>query len=211
VCRHHHTVVAFIAISVEPRIVQRINSEWCGASVRRARTPPEWLDACSASRRRVLQDISCRQAEGRHLWGFMTRFLAVCLFVIWARLCSFFILMSTMSLLAQQTATFSGTVTDSSKYPIEGASVTLRNTGSNEIRQSLTDSTGRYTFTLLQAGTFEVSRRVHRINHVLYNQHYGHYYPRRDYFRPWGSRDEVHEFLGRSFSRMSYPSGCTFT
>ena len=37
----------------------------------------------------------------------------------------FFMLVSTMSLLAQQTATLSGTLTDSSKYPIEGASVTL--------------------------------------------------------------------------------------
>jgi hypothetical protein len=62
-----------------------------------------------------------------------------------------------MSLLAQQTATLSGTLTDSTGALVEGASVTLRNTGSNEIRQSLTDSTGRYTFTLLQAGTFEVT------------------------------------------------------
>lgn len=69
----------------------------------------------------------------------------------------FFMLVSTMSLLAQQTATLSGMLTDSNKYPIERASVTLRNTGSNEIRQSLTDSTGRYTFTLLQAGTFEAT------------------------------------------------------
>jgi Carboxypeptidase regulatory-like domain len=68
-----------------------------------------------------------------------------------------FMFVSTMPLLAQQTAALSGTLEDSSKYPIEGASVTLRNTGSNEIRQSLTDSTGRYTFTLLQAGTFEVT------------------------------------------------------
>jgi hypothetical protein len=68
-----------------------------------------------------------------------------------------FTFVSTMPLLAQQTAALSGMLADSSKYPIEGASVTLRNTGSNEIRQSLTDSTGRYTFTLLQAGTFEVT------------------------------------------------------
>jgi hypothetical protein len=69
----------------------------------------------------------------------------------------FFMLVSTTSLLAQQTAALSGMLTDSSKYPIEGASVTLRNTGSNEIRRSLTDASGRYTLTLLQAGTFEVA------------------------------------------------------
>jgi hypothetical protein len=57
----------------------------------------------------------------------------------------FFMLVSTTSLLAQQTAALSGMLTDSSKYPIEGASVTLRNTGSNEIRRSLTDASGRYT------------------------------------------------------------------
>jgi hypothetical protein len=69
----------------------------------------------------------------------------------------FFMLMSTMSLLAQQTATLSGTLTDSTGALVEGASVTLRNTGSNEIRRSLTDATGRYTFTLLRAGIFEVT------------------------------------------------------
>jgi hypothetical protein len=68
----------------------------------------------------------------------------------------FFILVSTTSLLAQQTATLSGTLTDSTGAPVEGASVMLRNTGSNETRQFLTDATGRYIFTLLQAGTFEV-------------------------------------------------------
>ena len=58
---------------------------------------------------------------------------------------------------AQQTATLSGTLTDSTGAPVEGALMMLRNTGSNESRQSFTDATGHYTFTLLQAGTFEVT------------------------------------------------------
>jgi hypothetical protein len=57
----------------------------------------------------------------------------------------------------QQTATLSGTLTDSTGAPVEGASVALRNTGSNESRQLSTDAIGHYTFTLLQAGSFEVS------------------------------------------------------
>ena len=40
----------------------------------------------------------------------------------------FFMLVSTMSLLAQQTATLSGTLTDSTGALVVGASVTLRNT-----------------------------------------------------------------------------------
>jgi hypothetical protein len=66
-------------------------------------------------------------------------------------------LASRVSLWAQQTATLSGTLTDSTGAPVEGASVTLRNTGSNESRHSSTDASGHYTFTLLQAGSFEVS------------------------------------------------------
>ena len=68
-----------------------------------------------------------------------------------------FTLASAVPLSAQQTATLSGTFTDPTGAPVEGASVTLRNTGSNESRQSSTDAIGHYTFTLLQAGTFEVT------------------------------------------------------
>jgi hypothetical protein len=68
-----------------------------------------------------------------------------------------FTLAGAVPLLAQQTATLSGTLTDSTGAPVEGALVTLRNTGSNESRQSSTDAIGHYTFTLLQAGTFEVT------------------------------------------------------
>jgi hypothetical protein len=62
-----------------------------------------------------------------------------------------------MSLPAQQTATLSGTLTDSTGALVEGASVTLRNTGSDESRQSSTDASGHYIFALLQAGSFEVT------------------------------------------------------
>ena len=68
-----------------------------------------------------------------------------------------FTLAGAVPLLAQQTATLSGTLTDSTGAPVEGALVMLRNTGSNESRQSLTDAIGHYAFTLLQAGTFEVT------------------------------------------------------
>ncbi len=57
---------------------------------------------------------------------------------------------------AQQAGTLSGTVRDSAGAVVPGAAVTLRNTGVEQTRQSVTDTSGRFSFELLPAGMFAV-------------------------------------------------------
>src|SRR5665213_115196 len=50
-----------------------------------------------------------------------------------------------------------GTVTDSSGAIVPNASVKLRNTGTQELRDFTTNSSGSYAFTLLQPGAYTVT------------------------------------------------------
>lgn len=52
-----------------------------------------------------------------------------------------------------------GTVTDASGGALPGATVTATNTGTGEVRTVQTSSSGDYSFTLLQLGTYSVAVR----------------------------------------------------
>jgi hypothetical protein len=60
------------------------------------------------------------------------------------------------SLPAQQTASLAGSILDSTSASIPSATVTLRNLGTNQERRTLTDASGRFSFSLIPAGTFEL-------------------------------------------------------
>ena len=55
-----------------------------------------------------------------------------------------------------RTADIVGVITDSSGSIVPGASVTLKNLGTNEERTAVSDSTGNFGFTLLQPGRYSV-------------------------------------------------------
>jgi hypothetical protein len=55
------------------------------------------------------------------------------------------------------TATISGTVTDERQGVMPGATVTLRNVGTNTTRSALTDSDGRYRIVNLEIGQYELT------------------------------------------------------
>jgi outer membrane receptor protein involved in Fe transport len=57
----------------------------------------------------------------------------------------------------QATAQLLGTVKDSSGAVVSGAKVTLRNSGTNIVRNSSTNKDGGYLFTLLPIGTYELT------------------------------------------------------
>jgi len=57
-------------------------------------------------------------------------------------------------------ATLTGRVTDPSNAAIPGAVVQIRNTGTNEIATSTTDSQGSYTIPFLKPGTYNLSTEV---------------------------------------------------
>ncbi len=61
-----------------------------------------------------------------------------------------------------QTATGSitGTVTDSSQAPVNGATVTLMNQATNETRTATTNSSGLYSFQLLPPATYRFEVRM---------------------------------------------------
>ncbi|WP_263351208.1 TonB-dependent receptor [Acidicapsa acidisoli] len=57
---------------------------------------------------------------------------------------------------AQQTASISGRLYDSTHAALDAAQVTLRNTSSNATRDTVTDAQGLFTFALLPAGNYEL-------------------------------------------------------
>lgn len=59
-------------------------------------------------------------------------------------------------LLAQQTASISGEVTDPSGAAIEGADIQLINFDSNATRSTVSDASGHYTFAQIQAGNYQI-------------------------------------------------------
>jgi hypothetical protein len=66
------------------------------------------------------------------------------------------LLLCPMGIAQITTADLVGTVTDKSGAVVQNASVTLRNTGTSEIRKAATDKTGGYTFSLLQVGHYDL-------------------------------------------------------
>jgi hypothetical protein len=60
-------------------------------------------------------------------------------------------------ILAQTTGSISGEVKDEKQAVINGATVTLRNVTTNQSRTSQTDSDGRYRFTGVPVGDYEVT------------------------------------------------------
>src|SRR5438270_4608923 len=72
---------------------------------------------------------------------------------------SFFcVLLAAAGLWAQGVeATLKGRVTDSSGAVVPGAKVDVRNTGTNLVTSTVTDSAGQYTVPFLQPGTYAVT------------------------------------------------------
>jgi hypothetical protein len=66
------------------------------------------------------------------------------------------LLLLSLTVLAQSTASMSGTVSDSSKAAIPGATVTVRNLETSIMREAVTNAEGRYTFFSLQVGRHEI-------------------------------------------------------
>src|SRR3954470_17893144 len=56
----------------------------------------------------------------------------------------------------QTTADIVGRVTDASAAVLPGATVTLENVGTGDVRTTITSDTGDYVFTLLPIGTYTV-------------------------------------------------------
>ena len=75
----------------------------------------------------------------------------------------------------QLTATLSGDVYDTTGALVSGASVTLRNEASNDIRSATTNSAGHFSITAIQPGTYEISVtatgfKKWQTKHVVLNQ-----------------------------------------
>ena len=60
------------------------------------------------------------------------------------------------SLASAQTADIVGRVTDNTGGVLPGATVTVENTGTRDVRTAVTSDTGDYVFTLLPIGTYTV-------------------------------------------------------
>src|SRR5678815_4049742 len=60
------------------------------------------------------------------------------------------------SLVSAQTADIVGRVTDNSGGVLPGATVTVENIGTKDVRAAVTSDTGDYVFTLLPIGTYTV-------------------------------------------------------
>ena len=79
----------------------------------------------------------------------------------WSRACAFIAFLICLSA-AQRgfavgpTGRIVGAVTDPSNSPIPGATVTVTNEGTNEVRKFTTDATGDFTFPVLPAGLYTV-------------------------------------------------------
>lgn len=56
----------------------------------------------------------------------------------------------------QTSSTISGTIQDQASAMISGAKVSVRNTETNQLRETMTDSAGRYVFAELRVGRYEV-------------------------------------------------------
>src|SRR5690349_13937742 len=72
--------------------------------------------------------------------------------------CLFCVLLAAAGLWAQGVeATLKGRVADSSGAVVPGAKVDVKNTGTNLVTSTVTDSAGQYTVPFLQPGTYTVS------------------------------------------------------
>src|SRR5688572_9916155 len=73
-------------------------------------------------------------------------------------ICAFLVVASLMlpSLASAQTADIVGRVMDNSGGVLPGATVTVENTGTRDVRTAVTSGTGDYVFTLLPIGTYTV-------------------------------------------------------
>ena len=74
----------------------------------------------------------------------------------WTALTAVFALGTPATAAAQGTATIRGTVTDASGGVLPGATVTITNTNTKDVRTAVTDDRGGYTFASLFNGTYEV-------------------------------------------------------
>ena len=68
-----------------------------------------------------------------------------------------------------QTATVSGTATDSSGGALAGASIQATNTGTNISQSTTTDAQGRYTISQLAVGTYNVQAALSGFNTVVHS------------------------------------------
>ena len=68
---------------------------------------------------------------------------------------------------AQVSAVVSGTVTDESGAVVSGASVTVKNTDTGALRSALTDSVGRYRFSSLPVGEYEIQAAKPQFTNVV--------------------------------------------
>ena len=67
---------------------------------------------------------------------------------------------------AQSVGTISGTITDGTGAVVPGATVTITNQGTSQVRTSITDDTGHYTVSLLPIGTYTVAATASGFNTV---------------------------------------------
>ena len=77
----------------------------------------------------------------------------------WSLLIVSFVLFNSTTVWAQAgpTGTFSGTVTDPQGASVAGATVIIRNTGTNQSRTTTTSEEGRFVFNVLPVGTYEAT------------------------------------------------------
>ncbi|MDQ3062650.1 MAG: carboxypeptidase-like regulatory domain-containing protein, partial [Acidobacteriota bacterium] len=80
----------------------------------------------------------------------------------------FFITSAAVWAQAGPTGTFSGTVTDPQGASVPGATVTIRNTGTNQSRTTTTSEEGRFVFTALPVGTYEATFEQQGFGKLVY-------------------------------------------
>ncbi len=68
-----------------------------------------------------------------------------------------FALLTVPAAFAQATGSLSGTVTDANGALVQGANITVKNTGTNFIRNTTSNDEGRWTVTLLPVGSYSVT------------------------------------------------------
>ena len=89
----------------------------------------------------------------------------------WTALVAVFALGTPATAAAQGTATIRGTVTDASGGVLPGATVTITNTGTKDLRTAVTDDRGGYTFASLFNGTYEVKVELEGFKGVRRQEH----------------------------------------
>src|SRR4051794_14303281 len=79
------------------------------------------------------------------------------------------VLLATVPAFCQSTTAIQGTIADASGAAVSNAQVTARNTGTGEVRSTLSDDNGAYLISLLPLGTYRVEVKANGMQPMAAN------------------------------------------